>query len=337
VREEKYGYDSQETRQYFPYTAVKNGVLDTYADLFGLVFERATDIATWHPDVEAYRLRKSTSGQRGDGKGQILGVFYLDMHPRDDKYKHAAMFPMQTGLATGRLPIASLVCNFPNPTSGDALMEHQDVETFFHEFGHLLHQLLASRASFVNLGGIAVEWDFVEAPSQILEEWAWSHEVLARFAKHVKTGEVIPVSLVEKMGRSDEFGKGAETMRQLFFAAYSYFLHERDPAKVDLEAFSDEIFAKFSPYARVPGDRIYCNFGHLIGYSSAYYTYQWSLMIAKDLFGRFAKAGIMDRATAQAYADTILAPGGLKDSVDLVQDFLGRPFSLDAYRAWLSE
>ena len=328
VREEKYGFDSQEVRQYFSYTRVKDGVLGTYAELFGLEFVKR-DVPTWHSDVESFMLRRD---------GRDVGIFYLDMHPRTDKFKHAAMFPIQTGLAGGRLPMASLVCNFSSPNDGgEALMEHGDVETFFHEFGHLLHHLLANGAHYTNLGGISVEWDFVEAPSQILEEWAWSHEVLARFAKHQKTGAVIPKDLVDRMRRSEEFGKGAETMRQLFFAAYSYFLHAKDPSALDIEAFTDEVFKTYSPYARLEGDRLYANFGHLMGYTSAYYTYQWSLVIAKDLFTRFEAAGLMDKATAKAYADEILAPGGTADAADLVKNFLGRSYNLEAYRHWLTK
>ncbi len=328
VREETYGYDAQAVRNYFPYTAVKNGIMELYAELFGLEFVRASDVPTWHPDVEAWRIQRD---------GRAFGIFFLDMHPRADKYKHAAMFPIQTGLAGGAEPMASLVCNFPNPSGGDALMEHGDVETFFHEFGHLLHHLLANKATWTNLGGISVEWDFVEAPSQILEEWAWSWKVLARFAKDPKTGEVIPQDLVERMRRADEFGKGAETLRQLFFAAYSYYVHARDPGGLDLEAFSDEMFKTYSPYARVDTDHLYANFAHLIGYTSAYYTYQWSLVIAKDLYTRFEAAGIMDPKVAREYAEKILAPGGMADAADLVEDFLGRPYSLDAYRKWLSQ
>ena len=326
VREETHNFDARKVRVYFPYRQVKQGILDLYAELFGVEFERRTDLPTWHDSVDVYALKSG---------GDLIGVFYLDMHPRADKYKHAAMFGIQTGLDGERLPMASLVCNFPDPSDGDALMEHTQVQTFFHEFGHLLHHLLARRTRWVTLGGINVEWDFVEAPSQILEEWGWDHGVLSRFAKHHETKETIPANLVRRLRAADEFGKGTFVMRQLFYTAFSFFLHTRDPATLDLEKFTDEIYREYSPYPRLPGGRVYANFGHLVGYSSMYYTYQWSLVIAKDLFTRFQKAGLMDAGVAREYREKILEPGGTRDASELVQDFLGRPYNLDAYRSWL--
>ncbi len=329
VKQEKYGFDAKAVRNYFQYNAVKAGILALYSELFSVTFVPLPDEPVWHPAVEAYSL---------EADGKPIARFYLDMHPRPGKYKHAAMFGIRTGLKDGQLPLASLVCNFPEPKGGSpALMEHTQVITFFHEFGHLLHHLLAAEAKWINLGGINVEWDFVEAPSQILEEWGWSAEVLSRFARHVETKEPIPNELVAKMRASDEFGKGAAVMRQLFYAAYSYYLHVQDPASLDLDAYSDDIYERFSPYPRLEGGRVYANFGHLIGYSSGYYTYQWSLVIAKDLFTRFQKAGMMDATAARDYRQKILEPGGMRDAADLVKDFLGRDYNLDAYKAWLTD
>lgn len=330
VREAEHDFDARAVRPYFPYAQVRAGILALYGELFSLRFEQLTDEPTWHPDIEAFAVFE------GDAE---IARFYLDMHPRADKYKHAAMFPVRTGLSTGTRPLASLVCNFPNPTDGDgkALMEHSDVVTFFHEFGHLIHQLLAQRGPWVTLAGINVEWDFVEAPSQILEEWAWDADVLSRFGKHVDTGEVISADLVARMRAADEFGKGVHVMRQVFYSAFSYFLHARDPAALDLSAYADEMYEDYSPYPRMGGDHVYANFGHLVGYSSMYYTYQWSLVIAKDLFTRFAGAGLMDQQVAREYRESILLPGGTADAADLVQEFLGRPSNLDAYKAWLQD
>ena len=332
VQAEKYGFDAQSVRPFFPYKGVKDGILELYGELFSLRFERLTDEPVWHGSVEAYGMYE----REGD---TLLGRFYLDMHPREEKYKHAAMFPLQTGLEGGQMPIGTLVCNFPDPADGDgnALMEHSDVQTFFHEFGHLIHQLLAQRGTWVSLAGINVEWDFVEAPSQILEEWAWDPGVLARFAKHVETGEAIPAAMVAKMRAADEFGKGVHVMRQVFYTAFSYFLHAKDPRSIKLDSFTDAMYKKYNPYRRMPNDRVYANFGHLIGYSSMYYTYQWSLVIAKDLFTRFKAAGMLDRETADAYRKAILEPGGTADATTLVEDFLGRPFTVEAYKEWLED
>lgn len=327
VREEAYAFDARTVRPYFAYNNVKDGIFALYGELFGLRFEPIKDATVWHPSVQAYTM------WAGDKK---LGRFFLDMHPRDGKYKHAAMFPLQTGLAKDRVPMATLVCNFPDPSKGPALMEHGQVTTFFHEFGHLIHHLLAKNADWLGLSGIRVEWDFVETPSQLLEEWAQDHAVLARFAKHHKTGEAIPADVVAKMNRAQEFGRGVGVMRQLFYAAYSFFVHDRSPVGLDLDAYSKEIYAKYSPYPEIEGSHIYASFGHLVGYSSQYYTYQWSLVIAKDLFSRFKAAGLLDSKAAMDYRRLILEPGGMRDAGDMVKDFLGRDYSLDAYKTWLT-
>jgi len=327
LREELHSFDAKSVRPYFPYQAVKRGVFELYGELFGLEFKRDEAQATWSPKVEAYTLHRD---------GQLIGRFFLDMHPRADKYKHAAMFPIQTGLKTGRLPVASLVCNFPEPSEGDAgLMEHSQVSTLFHEFGHLIHHLLAQESPWARLSGINVEWDFVEAPSQLLEEWAWSYDVLKRFARHHETGELIPEALVRQMREADEFGKGIGVMRQLFYAAYSFYLHQQDPKSLDLKRFSADIYKRFSPYRPIEGGAVYANFGHLMGYSSMYYTYQWSLVIAKDLWTRFEAEGLMSPKVARDYADKVLAPGGTAPAAQLAEGFLGRPYNMKAYEAWL--
>lgn len=328
VHKEQFDFDPQSVRPFFAYEKVKQGVLDLYAELFGLEFVKL-DLPTWAPGVDAYELKVD---------GKTAGRFFLDMHPRKDKYKHAAAFPIQTGLASGRLGWASLVCNFPDPADGDgqALMEHGDVVTFFHEFGHLVHALIGRTGDFPSLAGFNVEWDFVEAPSQFLEEWAWRPEVLQRFAKD-KDGNVIPAALVQRMRAAEEFGKGVQLMRQIFYTAYSFFIHKVDPANLDLDAFTTEMYEKYSPFPRDEKDKVYANFGHLIGYSALYYTYQWSLAISKDLFTRFDKEGILNKEVALEYRHDILEPGGTQDADVMIQKFLGRPRNLDAYKAWIEK
>lgn len=325
VQKAKYGFDAAAARAYFSYPAILDGILELYADLFDLSFERV-DVPVWHESVVAYEMKAD---------GAPVGRFYLDMHPRKDKYQHAAMFPMTVGLAGGQRAEAALVCNFPNPAEGTALMEHSQVVTFFHEFGHLVHHMLAQRSSWANQSGINTEWDFVEAPSQLLEEWAWSPRVLERFAKHQETGAPIPAELVKKMRAASEFGKGVHVMRQLHLQALSFELHDRDPAELDLDPFTREIAKRYSPFPHAEGTHQYASFGHLEGYSSMYYTYQWSLSLAKDIFTRFEQAGILDKTTAVAYRKAILEAGGSKDASRLVEDFLGRAHGLEAYRRWL--
>jgi thimet oligopeptidase len=231
-----------------------------------------------------------------------------------------------------------LVCNFPQPRPGTpALLEHGDVRTFFHEFGHLLHHVLGGRTRYAAHSGVATEWDFVEAPSQMLEEWVWDPGVLARFARHLETGEPVPAELVGRMKAADEYGKGLQVRQQMFYAATSLELHRRPPEGLDTTALVAELQARYTPFRHVEGTFFQASFGHLDGYSAIYYTYMWSLVIAKDLFAEFRRAGLMDAATARRYRRTILEPGGSRPAAELVRDFLGRPSGFEAYRAWLEE
>ncbi|HWJ86381.1 MAG TPA: M3 family metallopeptidase [Cellulomonas sp.] len=318
IRREDYDVDSQAVRQYFRYPAVRDGVLGTISRLFGLTFA-PVDAATWHDDVTVYDVEDA---------GTRIGRIYLDMHPRAGKFNHAAQFSLTPGIAGRALPEGVLVCNFPT-----GLMEHDDVVTFFHEFGHLVHEILGGHQSWAMFTGVATEWDFVEAPSQLLEEWAWDTDVLQSFATN-DAGEPIPADLVARMRRADTFARGAWTRRQLNFTALSYGLHAEPPA--DLAAFTAAVDERFGPYAPIPDTHQYAGFGHLEGYGSAYYTYLWSLVIAKDLRSAFAD-GLMDPVVGRRYRDTILAPGGSADAADLVERFLGRPTSFAPFEAWLTE
>ena len=295
--------------------------------MYGVTFQQS-DRPVWDDSVEAYDVYE------GD---QLIARFYLDMHPREGKYGHAASFGMINGIEGLQLPAATLVCNFPEPSpSNPGLMEHSDVETFFHEFGHLLHQLLAGRHHYNRLSGINCEWDFVEAPSQLFEDWAWDYDVLKRFAVN-QQGEVIPQDLVERMKKSDEVGKGVLNMRQISYAALSFNYHIVDPSNIDLLKLQNDIFAKYSPFVPYDGDYTFASFGHLNGYSSMYYTYMWSLAIAKDMAAPFHANGLMNVETAHAYRDKVLSAGGSRDAADSVKDFLGRPYNLDAFKKWLAE
>ena len=328
VRKEEYGFDAEAVRKYFEYDRVRGGVMEVFAELFGLRFEPDPTTPVWHPSVSAWRMYE---GER------LAGRFFLDMHPRADKYEHAAMFPLGVDRSAGLVPMAALVCNFPEPrgTSGPALLDHGQVRTLFHEFGHALHHLLATSSPWANQAGITVELDFVEAPAQLFEEWAWDARVLARFARHVDTQEPIPAEMVDKMRASEAFGKGVDLMRQVYFAALSAELHARDPEQLDLPRLQREMMSAYSPYPYPEGTHGYASFTHLDVYSSMYYTYQWSLSLSKDLMTRFAQAGLLDVDTARAYADAVLRPGGSRDARALVRAFLGREPDLEAYRAWL--
>ena len=327
LKKQKYDFDAQSVRQYFPYEKVKRGILNVASTIYGVSFQQS-DRPVWDPKVEAYDVYEND---------KLIARFYLDMHPRAGKYGHAASFGMYSGVEGLQLPAATLVCNFPEPTPGNpALMEHSDVETFFHEFGHLLHQLFAGRHHWVKQSGISCEWDFVEAPSQLFEDWAWDYDVLKRFATNEK-GEVIPQELVEKMKKSDDVGKGVLNMRQISYASLSYEYHKGNPENIDLLKTQQEVFDKTSPFKQYEGDDTFASFGHLNGYSSMYYTYMWSLAIAKDLAIPFHQAGLLNVETAHKYRDNILSVGGALDAKDMVRNFLGRDYNLDAFKQWLAE
>ncbi|MBC7793246.1 MAG: Zn-dependent oligopeptidase [Clostridia bacterium] len=323
VRREYYSFDSQSVRAYFPYTRVKHGVLDTISAMFGVAFEADGKATVWHPSVEAYILKS------GD---ELLGRFYLDMHPRENKYKHAAAFPIRSGVRGKQVPEAALVCNFPG---GDSLMEHSDVETFFHEFGHLMHHLFGGNQRWVAVSGITTEWDFVEAPSQLLEEWAWNSDALKKFAISTK-GETIPDALVEKMRATRDYGKGLATKHQMFYAALSLAFYSRETKGLDTTKVVEELQKKYSPFAYVPDTHFQFSFGHLDGYSAIYYTYMWSLAIAKDLFSVFERQGMFNPEPARRYRNVILESGGSRDADVIVHEFLNRDYSFDSFAEWLN-
>ncbi|MBK7274037.1 MAG: Zn-dependent oligopeptidase [Actinomycetales bacterium] len=322
VSKEQLEVDAQLVRTYLDFTKVRAGLLEVTGRLFGLRYEPAADAVVWDEAVAAYDV------YRADGD-EPLGRIYLDLHPREGKYKHAAQFDLVTGVAGRQLPEGVLVCNFSR-----GLMEHDHVVTLFHEFGHLVHHVLAGHQEWFRFSGVATEWDFVEAPSQMLEEWAWDADILQTFATN-EAGEPIPADLVRRMRRADDFGKGYLARTQMFYAALSYWFHTERPA--DLTARTRELQAQYSLFPYIEGTHFTCAFGHLEGYSSAYYTYMWSLVIAKDLFSAFDRSNMFDAEVAGRYRDRVLAPGGSKDAADLVADFLGRPYTFDAYAAWLAE
>jgi thimet oligopeptidase len=325
VKSEQYGLDTQALRPYFEYGRVKQGVMATTAKLFGIRFQPVTDAKVWHPAVETFDIFEGS---------ERLGRIHLDMHPRDNKYKHAAQFGLTTGRAGVELPEAVLVCNFP-PAGG--LMQHSEVETFFHEFGHLLHEIFAGRQAWGGVSGIKTEWDFVEVPSMLLQEWPLDAEVLKGFATHHQTGEVIPPSLVAQLKRAKEFGVGLSQRRQFFLSAVSFMLHTTPPGFDTTEVLKTQQ-QRFLPFRRewVEGTHFEMAFGHLDGYSATYYTYQWSTVIAKDLLTQFKQAGMLDAATALKYRREVLDAAGSRPAAASVAAFLGRPYTFEAFEGWLN-
>ena len=327
VRRSSYNFDSQSVRPYLPYARVQQGILDTAATLFHIQFRREEGVPAWDPSVETWQVIDA---------GKVIGRIYLDMHPRPGKYSHAEMMPVLDGVRGKQLPEGILICNFPRPTADDpGLMEYGDVQTFFHEFGHLMHMILGGQQPWAGISGISMESDFVESPSQMLEEWIQSPQVLATFAKDYKSGQPIPVELVLRMKRASAFGRASYISQQNGYTAVSYHIYAAKPQDVNLDTITDRDTRKYSLFTPLAGTHMYTSFGHLAGYSSAYYTYMWDKVIALDFFEQFDSNNLLAGDTPLRYRRTVLEPGGSVSANDLVKNFLGRQQSIDALKRWV--
>jgi thimet oligopeptidase len=318
VRRTKYDFDSQSVRPYFPFDEVKQGILDTASDLFHVRFQQEPNVPSWDPSVETWLVIDN---------GQPIG-----------KYSHAEMVPILDGIRGKQLPEAILVCNFPAPTATDpGLMDYGDVSTFFHEFGHLMHHILGGQQQWAGISGITMESDFVEAPSQMLEEWIRSPQVLAKFARDYKTGEPIPADLVARMNRASAFGRGGWVGRQNSFSAISYDIYKTKPENVDLDKVALDDARRYTLFQPLAETHQWASFGHLGGYSSAYYTYLWDKVIAEDFFLQFDHQNLLAGDAPMRYRRVVLEPGGSMSANDLVKNFLGRPQNITALQHWMAE
>ncbi|WP_317205893.1 M3 family metallopeptidase [Janthinobacterium sp.] len=328
-RRQRYAFDAQSVRPYFAYDKVEAGILDSAAKIFRVQFKQVRDAALWHPSVTVFDVLD---------RGRRVGRVYLDMHPREGKDKWFSSSPVVLGIRGRQVPEGMLVCNFSGGVAGDpGLMQYNEVVTYFHEFGHLMHHILGSQNRWSGQGGFNVEGDFVEAPSQMLEEFFRSHSVLAPFAKHYQTGATLPLPLMEKMNAANAFGRGNWAQRQLFYAGLSLQLHDRPVAEVDPDALLRQMAGRYSPYTFVDGNRSYASFTHLTGYASNYYTYVLDKVIALDFYGRFERADPLAGPAAARYRKMVIEPGATKPAAQLVRDFLGRPQNMDAFKNWLGE
>ena len=216
-------------------------------------------------------------------------------------------------------------------------MQFDEVVTFFHEFGHMMHEVLGGRQQWAGQSGVSTEGDFVEAPSQMLEEMFHDPHILQSFAKHYQTGEVLPTAMIDRMNRASYFGRGSWVQRQLMFATYALQVHNEAPSKVDLDALWRQDAARFNPYKFVDGSYFYAGFTHLTGYSSNYYTYVLDKVIAVDFFSQFDEKNLLDGPAALRYRRAVLEPGSSKPATELVKDFLGRPQSIEALKTWMDK
>jgi thimet oligopeptidase len=333
-RRSAFDFDSQSVRPYFPYAQVEAGVLKTAARLFKIEFRRST-APGWHPDVSVFDVIEG---------GQQVGRFYLDMHPREGKDKWFSAANVVTGARDRAMPEAALLCNFPGPTNGHSgqaedpgLMQYSDVVTFFHEFGHLMHAILGGLTEWVGLSGFATEGDFVEVPSQMLEEFFRDEKLLQDFARHYETGEVLPLELIKNMKRAGSFGRADWVRSQLYYATLSLDLHDNDPAGLDLDGITRLLHESLQPWTWLEGNRMYASFGHLTGYSSNYYTYAFDKVIALDFFAQFDPADLLGCDAGRRYRETVLEQGGSKPGRQMVRDFLGRDEGFEAFSKWLNE
>ncbi len=321
---EKFGYDAQVMRPYFEYSRVLQGILDITSQMYSITYKPVADAKVWHPEVTVYDVFD---------KGNRIGRIYFDMFPRENKYKHYATFTLATGKQGFRLPEYVLVCNFPRATGEPGLMERDDVIVFFHEYGHLIHGIMRGNTKWAT-GDL--ENDFIEAPSQMFEEWPKDPAILKLFARNYKTNEPLPPDLAEKARAADDFDRALDVRTQMFYASISLDFYNRNPQGLDQDKLVAELQTRYTPFKFVEGTHMQTAFGHLNGYSAVYYTYMWSLVIAKDMFTEFKKDGLLNREVAAKYRADILGASGTKPAAELVRDFLGRPYSFDAYANWLN-
>lgn len=327
-RRSAFAFDSQSVRPFFPYAQVEAGVLDTAARLFHVEFRR-TDSSSWDPAVSVFEVHED---------GKLVGRFYLDMHPRDGKDKWFSAAPIVTGVRGRYLPEAALICNFPGGEGDDpGLLQYNDVITYFHEFGHLMHAILGGNTEWAGLSGFATEGDFIEVPSQMLEEFFRDEKLLQTFARHYQTGAVLPSELFQNLKCASSFGRADGMRAQLYYTSLSLDLHDQDPATLNLDKAVQTLYQTFQPWQWVDGNRMYASFGHLTGYSSNYYTYAFDKVIALDFFSQFDPADLLECDAGARYRKAVLEQGGSKPGRELVRDFLGREEDFSAFTRWLNE
>ena len=328
LKKELFDLDQEILKPYFKLENVIGGVFEIANRLFDLQFEEVSNIDKYHEDVKTYNVT--------DTKGNFIAVFYADFHPRKGKRNGAWMTSykaQQIKNGKNERPHVSIVCNFTKPTeTKPSLLTFNEVTTLFHEFGHALHGMLAN-TTYNSLSGTSVSWDFVELPSQILENWCFEREALELFAKHYETGEVIPMNYVEKIKESASFHEGMQTLRQLSFGLLDMQWHGQDPTEISsVKVFENGAFADTKLYPDVAENVMSTAFSHIFqgGYSAGYYSYKWAEVLDADAFEYFLEEGIFNKEVATKFKENVLSKGGTEKPMELYKRFRGKEPKPDA-------
>lgn len=323
LKEKKYAFNDEELRPYFKLENVIEGVFEHARRLFGITFKPVTNLPVYHPDVKTFEVYDTSNND-------YVGLFYMDFFPRETKKGGAWMTSYrEQGMWQGRVlrPHVSIVCNFTKPTpTKPSLLNYDEVRTLFHEFGHAMHGLL-SKVNYRSIAGTNVYWDFVELPSQIMENWAGEKEGLDLFAKHYETNEPIPAELIKKIKLADKFQAGWMSLRQLSFAWLDMKWHTANPKDIkDVDQFETEASSATRLIPKEPGTNQSCSFGHIFGggYAAGYYSYKWAEVLDADAFEYFKEKGLFNPEVAAKFKNSILQKGGTAHPMDLYKEFRGR-------------
>lgn len=326
-RSEHFGVDSNRVSEYLPLERVVEGLFAITAQVFGVRYQRVEQAQAWHESVELYEIHDAANDE-------LLAHCYMDLFPREGKFGHAAAFSLVLGHrdADGAdvRPVNAILANFTPPTPDHpSLLQHSEVETLFHEFGHILHMSL-SRTEAARFSAAEVEWDFVEAPSQIMEHWTWNPDVLARFARHYRTDEPIPADLVERLVAARQLNAGIRAAIQVFYGTLDLAIHDGSSTP-DFEALTRRTYG-MTGMIYPEGTFMLASFGHLLGgYDAGYYGYLWAEAIGDDMFGRFERDGLLSPTVGAAYRHAILEPNGARTADEMLGEFLGRPWTTAAW------
>jgi Zn-dependent oligopeptidase len=328
LKQKLFNLDDEKLKPYFELKKVIQGVFTVAQKLYELHFKEVDNIDKYHIDVKTYRVE--------DSNGELVSIFYADFHPRPGKRGGAWMTsykPQQIKDGINERPHVSIVCNFTKPTaSKPSLLTFNEVTTLFHEFGHALHGMLAN-TTYKGLSGTNVFWDFVELPSQILENWCYEREALELFATHYESGEIIPMDLVKKIKESATFHEGMQTLRQISFAMLDMAWHGSDPSAIkNVKIFEKLVFEETNLYPDVAENCMSPSFSHIFqgGYSAGYYSYKWAEVLDADAFAYFQEKGIFNKEVADKFKSFVLSQGGTQDPMELYIKFRGQEPNPDA-------